>query len=38
MSQLDRWHKLGDVYVNEVVLKRLLKKHLGVPAKRLGED
>ena len=35
MSQLDRWHKLGDVYVNESVLKRLLKKHMGVPADRL---
>ena len=38
MSALDKWHKLGDVYVNENVIKRLLKKHLGVPAERLRED
>jgi len=27
MSKLDMWHKLGDVYINNNVLKRLLKKY-----------
>jgi hypothetical protein len=27
MSKLDMWHKLGDVYINNVVLERLLKKY-----------
>ena len=27
MSKLDMWHKLGDVYINDAVLKRLLKKY-----------
>ena len=26
MSQLDRWHKLGDAYINDKLLKRLLEK------------
>jgi len=25
MSKLDMWHKLGDVYINEEALNRLLK-------------
>lgn len=27
MSQLDRWHKLGDAYINNAAMRRLLKKH-----------
>jgi len=27
MSKLDMWHKLGDVYINDAILKRLLKKY-----------
>ena len=26
-SKLDMWHKLGDVYINDVILKRLMKKY-----------
>ena len=29
MSKLDMWHKLGDVYINDAILKRLLKKYGG---------
>ena len=26
-SKLDMWHKLGDAYINDEMLKRLLKKY-----------
>jgi hypothetical protein len=26
-TKMDFWHKLGDVYINDEILKRLLKKY-----------